>query len=64
MTRLDARKKIVQAANRRRLYSGAAGMLGLYNMRQIQQAVHVCRHWGLVPAETLEAAGYRTENPR
>lgn len=55
---LAARWKILRAANQYRLRSGLAKYVGLYGMRQIQQAVAVCRHWRLVPAEVLEAAGY------
>ena len=56
--RLDARRRIVEAANVKRRQLGD-GTLMPYRMRHINQAVCCVRHFDLVAARTLEAAGWR-----
>lgn len=53
--RTEARHNIVAAANRQIL---AAGRTVPLTMRQINLAVSVVRHHGLVDAATLDAAGF------
>lgn len=60
--RLEARREIVQAANRHILY--ASRVRGVYGaktlgMRQLQWAVRVVRHNRSVAPAVLEAAGFR-----
>lgn len=50
---LEARRRIVEVANNMRTAPGK------YNMRQIQQCVHLVRKYGLVPLSVITAAGYR-----
>ncbi|HET9691818.1 MAG TPA: hypothetical protein VFP61_11750 [Acidimicrobiales bacterium] len=60
--RTEARNTIVQAANRLAVSKGRHYgwplPVRLYTTKQIQQAVAVCRHWGLVDDATLAAAGF------
>lgn len=69
--RLEDRRAIVAAANRRRRSSNV-GLLamahstgkplnlnGPFTMKSLQRAVCVCRRNGLVPDRTLEGAGFR-----
>lgn len=62
-TRRNARQEIVQAANRLAVrkgrYYGWPLPVRLYTLGQVQQAVAVCRHHGLVDEATLRAAGFR-----
>lgn len=58
--RLEARRKIVQAANRH-----AARKRGRapYTMRHLQQCVAICRRWRLVSPVVLVTAGFRPAEP-
>lgn len=68
--RNEARHKILMVANRLRVRRGqyVRSLVWrreiqpptLLTMRHINQAVAICRHWGLVPDEVLYAAGFRT----
>jgi hypothetical protein len=65
--RIEARKAILDAANRfirqrnsrRPLPGGGYYLRPPLHAKHMQQAVRICRHRHLVPAETLTAAGYR-----
>jgi hypothetical protein len=63
-TRADARRKILQAANRHILSGkrrrGLSYAPRLLNMRQIQWAVFMCRQNHLVKDDLLVAAGFRS----
>lgn len=63
--RLDARREIVQAANRHIVVSRARcpfnpgpEIMAPFTMRHIQRAVHVARQHQLVKPHVLELAGY------
>lgn len=55
--RLDARWRIIQAANRHKVRFRPSPRL--FGMRQLQQAVFMVRQHRLVDAATLELAGFR-----
>ena len=62
--RNDARREILEAANRKRRELTARPFPAKpYTMRQINQAVRCVRHYGLVSADTLFAAGFREVQP-
>jgi hypothetical protein len=63
LTRTEARTKIVQAANRRRVRTGSVGVNGWYDMRHLQRCVAVCRNLGLVKPDVLTAAGFNVHGP-
>lgn len=65
--RLEARERIVQAANR--LILSRSRRHGRYtalllSMRQVERAVFVCRQNQLVKPKVLETAGYRAKRAR
>lgn len=63
MTKTEARRKIIQTANRYRLHRAQRRTPffppTVYSARHIQQAVRVVRFNELVDAETLNVAGFR-----
>lgn len=60
--RLDARWRIIQAANRHKLRVRRSPRL--FGMRQLPQAVFMVRQRRLVDAATLDLAGFRPERRR
>jgi hypothetical protein len=60
--RLDARWRIIQAANRHKLR--VRRQPRMFGMRQIQQAVFMARQHRLVDTATLDLAGFRPERRR
>lgn len=54
--RLDARARIVRAANGKLYYTYAANP---FTMKHLQRAVFRCRQLGLVTDDTLVTAGFR-----
>jgi hypothetical protein len=56
---LAARREIIAAVNERRLMNGLRQRA--YNVRQINECVHIARKFGLVKGDTLEAAGFNRE---
>lgn len=59
VSRKDARHVILAAVNARRPPS-----LYLLQMRHIEEAVCIARHWDLVPGIFLKAAGFNTISRR
>ena len=66
LARADARTKIIQAANKHRLYTNAtvARVVGVYSGRHLQRCVAVCRANRLVADDVLVAAGFNAHGPR
>lgn len=66
LTRAEARTKIIQAANRHRLYtnSAVARIVGTYTGRHLQRCVAVYRANRLVDGQVLVAAGFNPHGPR
>lgn len=60
MTRAEARRKIVEAANAHIRSNGRSARS--LNRRHIQEAVCIVRRHILVKPEVLEAAGYRVRS--
>ena len=63
MTRDEARLKIVQAANRRRVRTGSSRVNNLFSGRHLQRCVAVCRNSRLVKPDVLAAAGFNVHGP-